>query len=205
MTEYYSCIHVAPEAMSKSVKRAREILTARRAKLSSLYYCVQCDFSGTFSDGQLKTHAATTGHAVYIRSKEPVEIYCAVCKDFQFSSMFDKAFRRKRPRSGLSTRSNTSKSSNLLGSSRQVKGLCNMGATCFMSSVLQVLMKNPVLMSCDQMQIPVDRCKTVIDRSQSIDNSSKHSSDTLSHTVFTGIQTCIYCEFQKLIADIQRY
>lgn len=79
-----------------------------------------------------------------------------------------------------------------------------MGSTCFMSAVLQVLMKNAVLMSCEQLQLPTERCKTVIERSVSMDNSSRQSGDSGANQSNGPVQCCIYCEFKKLTMEVGR-
>jgi uncharacterized UBP type Zn finger protein len=200
MTEYHSCVHVAQSKVHNGIKHARELASSRRLKLLTTYYCVECDFCSSFNDNNLQKHTADTGHVVCVRNKDPAELFCIACNDFQFSSVFDKIFRRKRTRTGaLYGKSKVSGAA----MPKIVKGLCNMGATCFMSAVLQVLMKNAVLMSCDQLQQPWERCKTVLERSMSLDNTSRQSGDSNGAAAPNGA-SCIYCEFKKLSADACR-
>jgi hypothetical protein len=205
MADYYSCEHVSPELISQEVKRVRELSAARKSKLYSSYHCISCEFACTFDRISFRKHATESQHVVFVRNKEPLELYCAACQDFQFSSVFDKMTKRKRPRTGL-TLSSTGKVSPVGAVYRQTKGLCNMGATCFMSSVLQVLMKNTVLMNCDQLQLPYERCRTVVDRSMSIDNSSRLSGDSSGNSAATANANahCIFCEFKKLSSEANR-
>jgi hypothetical protein len=206
MADYYSCKHVSPELISQEVKRVRELTLARKSKLYSSYHCISCEFACAFDRNSFRKHATESQHVVFVRNKEPLELYCIACQDFQFSSVFDKMTKRKRSRTGL-TLSSTGKVSPAGAVYGQTKGLCNMGATCFMSSVLQVLMKNTVLMNCDQLQLPHERCKTVVDRSVSIDNSSRLSGDSSGNSAATANANahCIFCEFKKLSSEANRF
>eukprot|EP01032_Pedospumella_encystans_P021152 gene21152-24010_t len=80
-----------------------------------------------------------------------------------------------------------------------------MGATCFMSAVLQILMKNSVLMCCDQLQNPVERCSSLLHRTTSNDASSRQSGDSNGASTPQGsVPSCIYCEFKKLSTEACR-
>lgn len=207
MAEYHSCVHLLPETISKAIRKVKEVHSSHRTNDACVYHCLDCDCRGKLSDKAFKAHARDNGHTVGVRMKDPAELYCFSCQDFQFSSHFDRFTKRKRARTGLYySRFGTkpSKASTAHGSCGQVKGLCNMGATCFMSAVLQVLMKNTILMNCDQMHSNVDRCKTIIERSASIDNTSRQSGDSATNQTTNAAATCIYCEFKKVCIETTR-
>lgn len=207
MVDYQSCVHLLPDTILKAIRKVKDVCASCRFNDTCLYHCLDCDYHGKLNDKAFRIHALNSGHTVGVRIRDPAELYCFACKDFQFSSQFDKFTKRKRSRTGIYYSRFGSKISKTVaagGVCGQVKGLCNMGATCFMSAVLQILMKNSVLMNCDQMHTNIDRCKTVIERSISIDNTSRHSGDTAPSQVAPSNPTCIFCEFKKICIETTR-
>jgi uncharacterized UBP type Zn finger protein len=167
-----------------------------------------CDSIGTLNDAAFRNHAFEQGHHVCLRNREPNELYCFICNDFQFSSVYDNHSKKKRP--ALKFRSSNGSSGELWSGGmalKKVKGMCNMGATCFMSSVLQVIMKNPVAMRCRQLRLGVENCRASAVRSMSIDNTSRLSSDTgsVASSHPAPAVSCMYCEFKKLCSEAARY
>ena len=206
MAEYSSCVHLSQDAVTKAMRKVKDLRSNTHAKLQrNLFQCVDCDFTAEFKSKRLRDHISASNHGIIIRMNDPHELYCSSCCDFQFSSVFDRYCKHKRSRSSLLQPKGSKRTADGIFCG-QAKGLCNMGATCFMSAVLQILMKNSVLMCCDQLQIPVERCSSLLHRTTSNDASSRQSGDSNSASTPQGsVPSCIYCEFKKLSTEACRY
>ncbi|KAJ1408109.1 hypothetical protein B484DRAFT_483048 [Ochromonadaceae sp. CCMP2298] len=210
MAEYHSCPHVAAVAAQRAIDTiARNQRTglpvSQTCSVIATYSCITCDAIGILNDAAFRNHAFEQGHHVCLRNREPNELYCFICNDFQFSSVYDNYNKRKRP--ALKFRSSNGGSGELWSGGlalKKVKGMYNMGATCFMSSVLQIIMKNPVAMRCRQLRLSVENCRASAMRSMSIDNSMR-SSDAGSVASQPALAvSCMYCEFKKLCLEAAR-
>jgi len=207
MAEYSSCVHLSQDAVTKAMRKVKDLRSNPNAKLQrNLFQCIDCDFTAEFRSKRLRDHISASGHGLILRVNDPHELYCSSCCDFQFSSLFDRYCKHKRSKSSLLQPRGSKRTVDGGIVCGQAKGLCNMGATCFMSAVLQVLMKNSVLMCCDQLQNPVERCSTLLHRTISNDASSRQSGDSNgASTPQSSLPSCIYCEFKKLSTEACRY
>lgn len=197
LKDYSSCPHLLPDVIAGAILVTKSISKLDTCKANTYFVCCQCSYSGRLSD--LKSHSLTHSHFVCIRKRDLTELYCLVCQDFQFSSAFDLSNSRKR-----STPPPASKScySNLFcRDTKRIKGFCNMGSTCFMSSILQVLMKNEVFMDSLLCKNSLNQCKSRPDKSISADNSSRQSSDSGNNAATRIAPICIFCEFKHVYIE----
>jgi hypothetical protein len=88
-------------------------------------------------------HCLSTGHAFFVRIVQPYELFCAKCGDFVYDDRFDtfrdKALDLNKPSSP------GSKEKKKRRIAQVVRGIHNMGSTCFLSAALQCLFALPSL------------------------------------------------------------
>jgi uncharacterized membrane protein YgcG len=160
-------------------------------------------------------------HYVYVRIVQPVELYCCHCGDFQYSDYFDQLISRKRTRSTVTA--DSQKLKKILIDRPQPRAIVNMGATCFMSSVLQALLNNSVVLFSRQMQLSKNGLESCSKGKQDAQKARSSSSSSVEGggvalaqkdgvaTAANGSNSvssnscitdgCIACEFRHLFWD----
>ena len=142
------CNHLNARCIEKAVAAVQH---ARLSSSSHDSICLECGLSGFFNDAKFRLHFLIEQHYVYVRVKEPLELYCCHCGDFQYSDDFDLLIGRKRSRRTLTTLESRRSKKTLIDRPRP-RAIVNLGATCFMGSVLQVMLNNSVIFFSKQMQ-----------------------------------------------------
>lgn len=113
--------------------------------------CIECGQSGVSNDAKFRGHFLSHQHFLYARIQKPFELYCCHCGDYQYSDYFDQLIGRRRDKRSLST-VECRNSKRIMMDRPQPRAIVNMGATCFMGSVLQIMINNSVILFSRQMQ-----------------------------------------------------
>ncbi|EJU04777.1 cysteine proteinase [Dacryopinax primogenitus] len=159
--------------------------------------CLECSFLGGWDDGHVKAHLEKTGHLFGIDAKSGM-IFCHSCDDFIYSKEMDERFEQvllaveeKRTPTQVSQENSIERQKftswnegqhrvQLAGfksvAGRGRRGLLNLGASCYLSVIVQTFLHNPVL--------------------RNYFLSDKHPTRLCKNN-----KTCICCEMDKLFAE----
>lgn len=141
---------------------------------NSTFACAHCDFTGNKGDESFMSHflacTGTSGHVVAVDLTHR-ELFCMQCRDYQYHHQFDNLIKHCRP------------GKDFMHQRRKIPlGIVNMGSTCFMSSVLQLLVASPALVRFFEIsECFVVKCK--------INEVERLAGKTM---------LCIFCELQKV-------
>lgn len=158
ITHYKNCIRVAadtPIVPQTSKNSKGQPLTT----LTPNYLCLQCNSIVT-SQGRVD-HGKTTSHRFYVDSKNG-SLFCQMCNDYVYDPTLEELRIRKYGTGSLSARKRKHDeffadslkddprfiSSNMVETpcrATGVRGIYNMGATCYMNVILQPLAHNPMI------------------------------------------------------------
>jgi hypothetical protein len=159
-----------------------EVLRSHSSSSKWVYACVHCSYSGHKDDEHFRDHFSADnggsgcgsgcggGHSVVVDVVNR-ELYCMQCQDYQYHDVFDRLVNHCRP------------GKDFMHQRRKIPlGIVNMGSTCFMSSVLQLLLSSPALVRFFE----ISECFVVKCKINEVENSTGKN------------MLCIFCELQKV-------
>lgn len=195
MIEFQTCPHFDRSSIRAAISLVCKFEDKPIQTKNSTYCCLHCGLQGMLSNVAFKQHFQQQEHYLCVRLRDPAALYCFKCCDFQYSTVFDKCLERgkvipeKADEAKAKLNDEEDKTSVIPFISR-VKGFNNMGSTCFMSSVVQVLMCNPYFNNCKQLDFkPIHKCEKVI-----------RKDDKQNNTLNNGV-SCIPCEYKRICAE----
>ncbi len=192
--KYRSCPHMSVDTVQCAIANLRNFQTYKQEEVEpALHCCIKCGLRGKMKDLSFRDHFKSCLNSFVLRCSSPIELYCIRCNDYQYCSYLDKLTGRKRTIFGVSDpRKNSNKVNEGIGT--QPKGFLNMGATCFMNSVLQVLCRSPLIQS-EQLMRHFRDC--------AISNMGTFEAHLPSNINNSDLHSCIPCEFKAVCEDLQ--
>lgn len=167
------------------------------------YTCLSCSVTGSFPS--LDKHFSKTKHDFAVSQKS---VYCGKCNDLVYDpgllpathSSSTKSLKRKLADSADEDDSYlTSNTSQRPCGRSGVRGLFNLGETCYMNAVLQMMVHNPLLASYFLgMGHPIHTCP--IGREPEKKNDSDDEDDEGDDK--KDQQTCVACGMTELFSDV---
>ena len=210
------CVHVSARCIERAASAVKH---AAASHFSHDMICIECKLSGLSTDPKFRQHFLSDQHFVLARIKHPFELYCCHCADYQYSDFYDQLIGRKRAGRANST-FDSLRSKKLMFDRPKPRAIVNMGSTCFMGSVLQVMINNSVILLSKQMQVSKTGLEPCSKKNKSSEaKTSASNSNGANGTALTDISDvgaildleddsahscltsgCIACEFKSLLS-----
>lgn len=163
------------------------------------YTCLSCPTIGSFSS--LDKHFSKTKHEFAVSQKS---VYCGRCNDLVYdpallSNHNGKALKRKLAQTSDEDDSYlTSNTSQRPCGRSGVRGLFNLGETCYMNAVLQMMVHNPLLASYFLgMGHPIHTCPISKEPEKKESDEEDDSEDQKKE-----LPTCVACGMTELFSEV---
>ena len=194
-----------------SSKAANEIkVFTPEGSLAHHYQCLQCGERGSTND--INKHAKKAKHDLALDARS-FSLYCTECKDLVYDPTAERIRASLRPGDQSSPKKRKSCEANgddsyLAENSSQrkcgqegVRGLFNLGETCYMNAILQMMVHNQLLSSYFLGDgHPTHSCSNEIAADAKI-NGNADDDDDDSGEPKTEYQPCVGCAVSKVFAE----
>lgn len=189
---YYGCEHID----DKTVAKVRG-LRSRANELGLVQYtCLDCPVVGGFTS--LDGHFKKSKHEFAASAKS---VYCGQCNDLVYDPDFLYNGAKKRKLAPGSDDDDTYLSANTTArpcGREGVRGLFNLGETCYMNAVLQMMVHNPLLASYFLgMGHPVHLCPISKEPEKKNESDSEDDDDNEEKEQ----KTCVACGMTEVFSD----
>jgi len=191
----HGCQHISSDYIHKIADIRK---SNKRANPNDLvqYTCLHCSVSGGFP--ALDKHFEKTKHDLAVSQKS---VYCGKCNDIVYEpSLAPSAKKRKLAQTSEEDDSYMTTNTSQRPCGREgVRGLFNLGETCYMNAVLQMMVHNPLLSSYFLgMGHPIHTCP--LSREPEKKNESDSEEDELGEDK-PEQKTCVACGMTELFSD----
>jgi ubiquitin carboxyl-terminal hydrolase 22/27/51 len=191
----YGCEHFD----DKIVAKVRGLRSKGPDSSSVQYTCLECPVAGSFD--ALDTHFQKTKHEFAASSKS---VFCGQCKDLVYDPdlVFNGAKKRRKlaqPETNEEDEAYLAANTTARPCGREgVRGLFNLGETCYMNAVLQMMVHNPLLASYFLgMGHPVHLCPISNQPDKKNDSDSEDDDDNEDKEQ----KTCVACGMTEVFSD----
>ncbi|EHY58659.1 hypothetical protein HRR83_007382 [Exophiala dermatitidis] len=192
------CEHLDKETVEK-IRRFRKSPRNGIDRDFAQYVCLQCSMPGSFPS--LDKHFSESKHKFAVSEKS---VYCGGCKDLVYDpALLSNGKKRKLAESNEEDDSYLTANTSQRPCGRSgVRGLFNLGETCYMNAVLQMMVHNPLLASYFLgMGHPIHTCP-ISKEPEKKANESSDSEDEGAEQEKREMQVCVACGMTELFSDV---